>query len=87
VAERWNPVNSVAKWRTPQLVITGERDFRSLTGQAVGAFTALQERNIPSRLLVFPDEGHYEVKARNSLQWYTQAFAWIDRWTSLEPAK
>jgi len=81
--ERWNPVNAVANWRTPQLVITGERDFRSPSGQAVAAFTALQERNVPSRLLVFPDEGHFEAKATNSVQWYDQAFAWIDKWTSL----
>jgi dipeptidyl aminopeptidase/acylaminoacyl peptidase len=85
--ERWNPVNSVASWRTPQLVITGERDFRSPTGQAISAFTALQERNIPSRLLVFPDEGHYEMKASNSLQWYDQVFAWIDGWVSVNHVK
>jgi dipeptidyl aminopeptidase/acylaminoacyl peptidase len=85
--ERWNPVNSVTKWQTPQLVITGEQDFRSPTGQAIAAFTALQERDIPSRLLVFPDEGHYEVKAGNCLQWYDQVFAWMDKWTSLDAAK
>lgn len=80
--ERWNPVNAVAQWRTPQLVITGEKDFRSPSGQAVAAFTALQERNIPSRLIVFPDEGHYEVKAADTIQWYDEVFQWMDRWTS-----
>jgi len=80
--ERWNPVNAVANWRTPQLVITGENDFRSPSGQAVAAFTALQERNIPSRLIVFPGEGHYEVKAADSIQWYGEVFRWIDEWTS-----
>ncbi|KLD62869.1 alpha/beta hydrolase family protein [Dyella japonica] len=80
--ERWNPVNAVAHWRTPQLVITGEKDFRSPSGQAVAAFTALQERNIPSRLIVFPDEGHYEVKAADTIQWYDEVFKWMDKWTS-----
>lgn len=80
--ERWNPVNAVANWRTPQLVITGEKDFRSPSGQAIAAFTALQELNIPSRLLVFPDEGHYETKAADSIQWYDEAFKWMDKWTS-----
>ncbi|PMQ04649.1 Prolyl tripeptidyl peptidase [Dyella sp. AD56] len=80
--ERWNPVNAVAQWRTPQLVITGEKDFRSPTGQAVAAFTALQERSIPSRLLVFPDEGHYEARAVDSIQWYDEVFKWLDEWTS-----
>jgi dipeptidyl aminopeptidase/acylaminoacyl peptidase len=80
--ERWNPVNGVNRWRTPQLVITGERDFRSPSGQAIAAFTALQERDIPSRLVVFPDEGHYETKTGDSLQWYDVVFGWMDRWTS-----
>jgi len=80
--ERWNPVHAVAQWRTPQLVITGEKDFRSPSGQAVAAFTALQERNIPSRLIVFPDEGHYEVKAADTIQWYDEVFRWMDEWTS-----
>ena len=82
--EKWNPVTAVARWKTPQLVITGERDFRSPTGQGLAAFTALQERGIASRLLVFPDEGHYETKARNTVQWYSQAFNWIDKWTSAD---
>ncbi|HTH27446.1 MAG TPA: S9 family peptidase, partial [Sphingobium sp.] len=45
--EKWNPVNHVDKWRTPQLVITGERDFRVPYTQGLAAFTALQRRDIP----------------------------------------
>ncbi|MDQ2877593.1 MAG: S9 family peptidase [Pseudomonadota bacterium] len=80
--EKWNPVNAVAAWKTPQLVITGERDFRSPDTQAIAAFTALQERGVPSQLLVFPDEGHVVGKPKNSLQWYDTVFAWMDRWTN-----
>jgi dipeptidyl aminopeptidase/acylaminoacyl peptidase len=79
--ERWNPANEVARWRTPQLVITGERDFRTPDTQATAAFTALQLRHVPSRLMVFPDEGHWIQKPQNSLQWYTEVFRWMDRWT------
>ncbi len=80
--ERWNPVNFVDKWRTPQLVITSENDFRVPYTQGIAAFTALQRRNIPSRLLVFPDENHWVMKPLNSLQWYSEVFAWMDRWTA-----
>jgi dipeptidyl aminopeptidase/acylaminoacyl peptidase len=79
--EKWNPVNKVAEWKTPQLVITGEKDFRSPYTQAIAAFTALQRRDVPSRLLVFPDENHLVLKPRNSLQWYSEVFGWMDRWT------
>jgi dipeptidyl aminopeptidase/acylaminoacyl peptidase len=80
--ERWNPVNFVAAWKTPQLVITSEKDFRIPYTQGIAAFTALQRRDIPSRLLVFPDENHWVLKPKNSLQWYSEVFGWMDRWTS-----
>ena len=79
--ERWNPVNSVSQWKTPMLVVTGEKDFRSPPTQAIAAFTALQLRHVPSRLLDFPDEGHWILKRSNSIAWYEQAFAWMDRYT------
>ena len=78
--ERWNPVNHVTKWKTPMLVITGEKDFRIPYTQGLASFTALQRRNIPSKLLVFPDENHWVLKPKNSIQWYDEVFAWLDRW-------
>jgi dipeptidyl aminopeptidase/acylaminoacyl peptidase len=78
--ERWNPVNFVKNWRTPQLVITSERDFRIPYTQGIAAFTALQRLNIPSRLLVFPDENHWVLKPKNSVQWYHEVFGWMRRW-------
>ncbi len=78
--EKWNPVNYVKQWKTPQLVITGEKDFRIPYTQGIAAFTALQRRNIPSRLLVFPDENHWVLKPKNSIQWYGEVFAWLERW-------
>jgi dipeptidyl aminopeptidase/acylaminoacyl peptidase len=82
--ERWNPVNHVAKWKTPMLVITGEKDFRIPYTQGIASFTALQRRDIPSKLLVFPDENHWVLKPNNSIQWYGEVFGWLDRW--LKPA-
>lgn len=79
--EKWNPVNHVAKWKTPQLVITGEKDFRIPYTQGIAAFTALQRRDIPSRLVVFPDENHWVLKPKNSRQWYREVIGWMDQWT------
>ena len=77
--ERWNPVNHVAKWKTPMLVITGEKDFRIPYTQGIASFTALQRRDIPSRLLVMPDENHWVLKPNNSIQWYGEVFGWLGR--------
>ncbi len=82
--ERWNPVNHVDNWRTPMLVIAGEQDFRVPYTQGLQSFTALQERGIPSQLLVFPDENHWVLGAKNSLQWHETVFAWLDRWLKSE---
>jgi dipeptidyl aminopeptidase/acylaminoacyl peptidase len=79
--EKWNPVNFVQNWKTPQLVVTSEHDFRIPYTQGIAAFTALQRRNIPSRLLIFPDENHWVLKPKNSIQWYDEVFGWLGRWT------
>ncbi|MDZ4308498.1 S9 family peptidase [Allopontixanthobacter sp.] len=78
--EKWNPVNYVNNWQTPMLVITGEKDFRIPYTQGIASFTALQRKGIPSQLLVFPDENHWVLKPKNSLQWHSTVFGWLDRW-------
>jgi dipeptidyl aminopeptidase/acylaminoacyl peptidase len=86
--EKWNPVNYVTNWRTPQLVVTSENDFRIPYTQGIAAFTALQRRGIPSRLLVFPDENHWVLKPKNSIQWYDEVFGWMGRWLgAAQPAQ
>ncbi|WP_374418896.1 S9 family peptidase [Novosphingobium arvoryzae] len=78
--EKWNPASRVAKWQTPMLVVLGEKDFRIPYSQGLGAFTALQRKGVPAELLVFPDENHWVLKPRNSLQWHQTVFSWLDRW-------
>ena len=78
--EKWNPVNYVTNWKTPMLVITGEKDFRIPYTQGLASFTALQRKGITSKLLVFPDENHWVLKPKNSIQWYDNVFSWMNRW-------
>ena len=80
IYERWNPVNFVQNWRTPMLVFHGEHDFRIPYSQALGVFNAAQRRDIPSRLVIFPDENHWVLKPQNSIQWYREVHAWLDRY-------
>lgn len=83
--EKWNPVNFVDRWKTPMLVITGEKDFRIPYTQGLASFTALQRRGIPSRLLVNPNENHWVLKPKNSRQWYREVLGWMDKWTGKKP--
>lgn len=59
--EKFNPANFVSKWDTPQLIIHGAKDFRLGESQGLSAFSALQQRGVPSRLLFFPSENHWCV--------------------------
>jgi dipeptidyl aminopeptidase/acylaminoacyl peptidase len=80
--ERFNPLNHVAKWKAPMLVIHGEKDYRVLVEQGLAAFSAAQRRGIPSRLLRFPDENHWILKPHNSVMWHDTVNAWLKRWTA-----
>lgn len=77
--EKWNPVNHVAKWKTPTLVIHGEKDYRIPYSQSLAAFTALQQQGVESKLLVFPDENHWVLKPKNSIQWHQTVFEWLGK--------
>ena len=76
--EQFNPVDFVSKWRTPILVIHGQQDFRVPYTQGLAAFTAAQRRGIDSRLLVFPEENHFVLKAADSVLWYHTVLGWLD---------
>ncbi|MGE5180591.1 MAG: prolyl oligopeptidase family serine peptidase [Acidobacteriota bacterium] len=78
---KWNPAELVKNWKTPELVIHGGLDFRIPESHGLAAFTALQRKGVPSRLLEFPDENHWVQKPQNSKRWHEEVFAWIDRWT------
>jgi dipeptidyl aminopeptidase/acylaminoacyl peptidase len=78
---KFNPIDHVANWKTPTLVIHGQQDFRVPLSQGLSVFTALQRRGIPSELLYFPNENHWVLKPADSIEWYDTVLAWLNRWT------
>jgi dipeptidyl aminopeptidase/acylaminoacyl peptidase len=78
--EKQNPVNFVANWKTPTLVVHGANDYRVVVTQGIGTFTALQRRGVPSKFLYFPDENHWVLKPQNSIQWHETVIGWLDQW-------
>jgi dipeptidyl aminopeptidase/acylaminoacyl peptidase len=79
--EKFNPVHAVDRWKTPMLVVHGALDYRIPESQGLGVFNALQRRGIPSKLLFFPDEGHWVVKPGDSILWHQTVLDWLARWT------
>jgi dipeptidyl aminopeptidase/acylaminoacyl peptidase len=78
---KWSPSYFVKDFHTPTLVIHGEQDFRVPFSQGLQLFTALQLQKVPSKLLEFPDEGHWVLKPQNSVLWYSSFLDWIGEWT------
>lgn len=74
----FNPINFVDQWDTPILIIQGGKDFRVPIGQGLEAFQAAQLQGIKSRLLYFPEENHWVLKAQNSLVWQREFYKWLD---------
>ena len=75
--EKWNPLKFVPNFKTPTLVVTSEKDFRVPFGQGLQLFTALQVRGVPSKILAFPDEGHWILKPGNSRVWHATVMDWL----------
>jgi dipeptidyl aminopeptidase/acylaminoacyl peptidase len=78
--KKWSPMTYAAelgKYKTPTLVTCGEQDFRVLYTQSIEFFTTLQRLGVPSKLVVFPDEGHWILKPQNSQFWYKTFLDWM----------
>ncbi len=82
---KFSPSSYVTDFHTPTLVTHGELDYRVPVGQGMQLFTALQIQKVPSKLVLFPDEGHWVLKPQNSLYWYKNVLDWIEEWTRPKP--
>jgi dipeptidyl aminopeptidase/acylaminoacyl peptidase len=78
--KKWSPSTYAAelgKYKTPALVIAGENDFRVPYTQSLEFFNSLQREGVPSKLVIFPDEGHWVLKPQNSQFWYKTFLDWL----------
>jgi dipeptidyl aminopeptidase/acylaminoacyl peptidase len=79
--EKWNPRNAAKNFKTPTLVIHGQLDYRLDVSEGFQLFTTLQTMGVPSKMLYFPDEGHWVLKPQNSQLWWKTVSDWVDQWT------
>lgn len=75
--EKFSPHKFVKYFKTPMLVIHGEKDYRLDPAEGIQVFTALRRKGIPAKLVLFPDEGHWVQKPQNSLFWHQTVFDWL----------
>ena len=77
---RWSPHKFVQNFNTPILIIHGELDYRVPIGEGMQLFTAVQRKGIDSKMLIFPDEGHWVLKPQNSQLWFNTVLDWLDKY-------
>jgi dipeptidyl aminopeptidase/acylaminoacyl peptidase len=78
---KWSPAMSAKNFKTPTLVVHGQLDYRLDVSEGFQLFDTLQLQKVPSKMLYFPDEGHWVLKPQNSELWYKTVNAWVDEWT------
>lgn len=83
---RWSPHKFVQNFNTPILIIHSELDFRVPISEGMQLFTAVQRKGIDSKLLMFPDEGHWVLKPQNSQLWFHTVLDWLDKYLQPQTA-
>jgi dipeptidyl aminopeptidase/acylaminoacyl peptidase len=78
---RWSPMLAETSFKTPTLVVHSQLDYRLDVSEGYQLFTTLQRMGVPSKMLYFPDEGHWVLKPQNSELWYKTVNDWVDQWT------
>jgi dipeptidyl aminopeptidase/acylaminoacyl peptidase len=79
---KWSPSLSAKNFKTPTLVIHSQLDYRLDVSEGFQLFDTLQLLKVPSKMLYFPDEGHWILKPQNSRLWYKTVNDWVDKWTA-----
>jgi dipeptidyl aminopeptidase/acylaminoacyl peptidase len=84
---KWSPAAAAKNFKTPTLVVHGQLDYRLDVSEGFQLFTTLQRLGVSSKMLYFPDEGHWVLKPQNSQLWYKTVNDWCDEWTQAPSAR
>jgi dipeptidyl aminopeptidase/acylaminoacyl peptidase len=83
---KWSPHLSADKFKTPTLVITGEKDFRLAYTEGLQFFTALRKKGVPARLIVFENDGHWPNAVKSMPLYYAAHLDWFHRYLGGDPS-
>lgn len=78
--DKYNPAEFAHNFKTPMLIMHGEKDYRVVITQGLELYGVLQGKGVPSRLVYFPNENHWILSPQNSIYWFKEFKDWLDRW-------
>ena len=84
--KKWSPSSHAAKFKTPTLIITGEKDYRVPYTQSLQLFTALRRRGVAARLIVFPNDGHWPSYVGSMPLYYAAHLDWFHKYLGGAPS-
>jgi dipeptidyl aminopeptidase/acylaminoacyl peptidase len=87
IVDKQSAQRFATNFKTPTLVLHGEKDFRVPLTQGLAYYNTLRQLGVPTRLVYFPDENHWIQKANNSLIWHKEVFAWLEKFVGKGPTK
>ena len=85
--DKQSPQRFSANFKTPTLVLHGEKDYRVPVTQGFEYYSTLRIKGVPTRLVYFPDENHWILKPQNARLWHREFFAWLDKYVGSGPTK
>src|SRR5262249_18457828 len=85
--DKQSPQRFAANFKTPTLVLHGEKDFRVPVTQGFEYYATLKLKGVPTRLVYFPDENHWVLRPQNSRLWHQEFFAWLEKYVGSRPTK
>ena len=80
--DRYNPIRHASGFKSPMLITHGQNDYCVPYAQALEIYNIYKARNLPARLVVYPDDGHFVLKPQNSRHWYNEVHKWLNQWFS-----
>jgi dipeptidyl aminopeptidase/acylaminoacyl peptidase len=85
--DKQNPQRFAKNFKTPTLIMHGEKDYRVPITQGMEYYNTLRLKGVPTRFVYFPDENHWILKPQNSRLWHREFFAWLDKYVGSGPSK
>lgn len=81
----FSPSRQAKQFKTPTLVLHGEKDYRVPIAQGLELYGVLQGKGVPSRIVVFPEENHWILKPQAARLWWSEFFSWLERFDPARP--
>ncbi|HUH29830.1 MAG TPA: S9 family peptidase [Rhodanobacter sp.] len=84
VYARSSAINYIKQVKTPMLIVVGDRDAECPAPQSFEMWHALRAQDVPTSLVVYPNEGHHFVDPAHQRDVLQRALEWFGKYLPAE---